>query len=95
MKTLKRCPDVELVEICGEYLLIATREARDVCPYVSQINESAAIFWKLLDKPRTVNELIECAVTLSGKEKKQLFFPVLAFVDKFCKSGHLIEEDKE
>ena len=42
MKQFKRRPEVELLEISGEYLLAATRNARAYCPYVTQINESAA-----------------------------------------------------
>ena len=42
-------PGVVLAEVCGEYLLLATMEAGQHCPYVYQINETAAFFWKLLE----------------------------------------------
>ena len=95
MKMISRRPDVELLEICGEYLLVATREARDACPYVTQINEVAASYWKLLDQPMTVNDLIERISVSFGKEKKAVFLPALGFVSKLSKSGYLIEEDVE
>lgn len=37
-------PGVVLSEVCGEYLLLATMEASRYCPYVYQINETAAFF---------------------------------------------------
>ena len=43
-------PGVVLAEVCGEYLLLATMEAGQHCPYVYQINETAAFFWKLLER---------------------------------------------
>ena len=41
-------PGVVLTEACGEYLLLATLDASKYCPYVYQINETAAFFWRLL-----------------------------------------------
>ena len=95
MKKFKRRPHVELLEICGEYLLVATEDARDVCPYVSQINASAAEFWKLLDGWQSVNEFVELIVQATGKEAKQVLLPVLAFLGKMEKSGYLLEEEVE
>lgn len=71
MKQFKRRPEVELLEISGEYLLAATRNARAYCPYVTQINESAASYWKLLDRPYSIDELTERAAEVFQKEKKR------------------------
>ena len=43
-------PGVVLAEVCGEYLLLATLDAARHCPYVYQINETAAFFWQLLER---------------------------------------------
>ena len=43
-------PGVVLEEVCGEYLLLATMDAASHCPYVYQINETAAFFWRLLER---------------------------------------------
>jgi hypothetical protein len=93
MKKYKRCPGVELLEICEEYLLVATKEARGQCSYVTQINRSAATCWKNLDGVYSVNELIERMSRTESVEKKNLLLPVLAFIEKFSKNGYLIEED--
>ena len=94
MKQFKRRPEVELLEISGEYLLAATRNARAYCPYVTQINESAASYWKLLDRPYSIDELTERAAEVFQKEKKDLLLPILLFIRKLQKSGYLIGEDE-
>jgi hypothetical protein len=93
MKIYRRRPNVELLEISGEYLLVATKEARDLCPYVTQINESAAACWKLLDRPMPVGELMDKLVDDCGKENKDVMLPVLVFIQKMTKRGYLVEED--
>ena len=42
MKQFKRRPEVELLEISGEYLLAATRNAQGVGTIVPHINDTAA-----------------------------------------------------
>ena len=39
-------PGVVLAEVCGEYMLLATLDASRHCPYVYQLNETAAAFWR-------------------------------------------------
>ena len=95
MKVFCRRPGVELLEISGEYLLVATKDARDACPYVTQINEAAAEYWRLLDRRYTVNEFVEHVAAALGREKKDLLLPLLAFFSKLSKSGYLLEEDAE
>jgi len=95
MKVFSRRPGVELLEICGEYLLVATKDARGACPYVTQINASAAAFWKLLDGTMSAGELAACAAQASGQEEKTMLLPVLLFVGKMSKSGYLLEEETE
>jgi hypothetical protein len=93
MKIYRRRPNVELLEISGEYLLVATKEARDLCPYVTQINESAAACWKLLDGSMLVNELIDKLAKYSGNENKEVMLSVIVFIQKMTKRGYLVEED--
>ncbi len=95
MKVFSRLPGVELLEICGEYLLVATKDARDKCPYVTQINKSAANYWKLFDKPYSVMAFADYAAEKSGGEAKEVLLPVLSFISKMSRSGYLIEEEVE
>ena len=93
MKTYRRRPGVELLEVCGEYLLAAGGEARGKCAYVTQINASAASFWRVLEGRKSVTELARLAAEEQGKGEKELLLPCIVFVSKMGASGHLIEEE--
>lgn len=46
-----------LTEICDQYLLIATKTAREYCPYILHINESAAFIYKQLENGLNIDEI--------------------------------------
>lgn len=50
---------VILSEICGEYVLVAAKELLDICPYVSQINESSAFLWKQLERGKNLSQIVQ------------------------------------
>ena len=93
MNAFKPREGVELVEICGEYLLVATKDARETCPFVTQINKAAADYWKLLDGADTIKTLSDKAVKTFGADPKSAMISALAFVSKLNKTGYLVTED--
>ena len=54
-------PGVVLAEVCGEYLLLATLDAARHCPYVYQVNETAACFWRLLERQLPAEDVAAAA----------------------------------
>ncbi len=48
---------IVLTSICGQYVLVAAKKARENCPYVTQINETAADCWRLLENGSTSEAL--------------------------------------
>ena len=93
-KKYKKRSGVVLLEICGEHLLVATKEARDRCPYVTQINQSAAFYWEKFDDAYSVNEVAEHAAQSMGKETREVLLPILLFINKMEKSGYLVEVEE-
>ena len=61
MERYRTRPGVVLAEIAGEYLLVATRALLDTCPYLTQLNESAAFLWRLLEDGADADKLAEAA----------------------------------
>ena len=49
MERYETRPGVVLTNICGEYMLLAAKAAREYCPYMTQLNESSAFLWRLLE----------------------------------------------
>lgn len=48
MNRYKTRPGVILTSVCGEHLLVAAAAVRDLCPYVTEINETSAFLWRQL-----------------------------------------------
>ncbi|MCR5808666.1 MAG: hypothetical protein K6G56_03800 [Clostridiales bacterium] len=94
MNAFRAREGVELVEICGEYLLVATKDAREACPFATQINKAAADYWKLLDGPCTIQTLADKAVEKLGTDAKSSFLSALMFVSKMSKTGYIVMEDR-
>jgi hypothetical protein len=94
MKVYKRRPGVVLVEICGESMLIATGDARDHCPYVTQVNQAAARWWTLLDEGATLPGLVEKAGERFGQTGGNPVFAALQFIVKMQDAGYLLAVDE-
>ena len=46
MTRYKTRPGVVLTEICGQHVLVAAAAVRELCPYVTEINETSAFLWR-------------------------------------------------
>ena len=49
---------VVLTTVCGEHLLVAVKGLKDVCPFVTTLNESSAFLWKRLENGASEEELL-------------------------------------
>ncbi|MBQ6116867.1 MAG: PqqD family protein [Oscillospiraceae bacterium] len=48
MTRYKTRPGVVLTSICGEYVLVAAKSVWELCPYVTELNETSAFLWEHL-----------------------------------------------
>lgn len=84
---------VVLAGICGEYLLVAAKSARDSLSYVTQLNESSAFLWKVLENGADEQTLEERVL-----EEYEIEDPAAArmairdFIEQMLSAGYLIEE---
>ena len=86
---------VILEKICEEYLLIATREARKECPYIKQINSTAAYYWTLLEKNMSFEEMIKEAGKKFGVSEERIRPGLEKYILNLEKEGYLFREEKE
>lgn len=82
-------PGVILVKVCGEHLLVATREARGKCPYVKQLNATGAYFWTLLAQNMTLGEMTQAAAQRYGAPPERIRPGLEKFLADLEKSGYL------
>ena len=96
MEQYKTRPGVVLTEICGEYLLLAAKAAREHCPYMTQLNESSAFLWRELENgaapeelERAVLEEYEIADPASAREA------IRGFVEQMLQLGYLLPKGEQ
>ena len=86
-------PGVVLEEVCGEYLLLATMDAASHCPYVYQINETAAFFWRLLER-QLPEEDVAAAVAAEYDAPAEVVRRDLGqFLKDLREKGYLLSEE--
>ena len=86
-------PGVVLEEVCGEYLLLATVEAGQHCPYVYQINETAAFFWKLLERGLGEDEMVARIAAEYEAPEEALRTDLRQFLGILLENGYLLPEE--
>ena len=86
-------PGIVLISVCDEHILVATREAREYCPYVQQINAAAAYYWKLLEDGIEKKVILEKASEHFSMSKINVLINLNTFMDKLADAGYLIKED--
>ena len=59
MTVYKTRKGIVLSEICGEYVLVAAKKLQDICPYVSQVNETSAFIWKQLEEGKNLRQIVQ------------------------------------
>ena len=89
-------PGVVLTQICGEYMLLAAKAAREYCPYMTQLTESSAFLWRKLEKGTAQKEL-ERAVL----EEYEIEDPAAAgeairvFIEEILQRGYLLRKGEQ
>lgn len=89
-------PGVVLTQICGEYMLLAAKAAREHCPYMTQLTESSAFLWRELEKG-TAPEELERAVL----EEYEIEDPASAreairiFMEEMLQRGYLLRKGEQ
>lgn len=95
MKKIKIQSGVVLISVCDEHLLVATREARKVVPYVRQINSAGGFYWKLLEQGMEPNNIIQQAAQKFHVPSKQAAAMVVNFIKKLYRAGYVTVEEVE
>lgn len=78
--------------ICGQSLLIATAEARKYCPYLTQLDESSAFIWRMIEDGCTTEEMIPRIIDEYGISEKEAEGGLTAFLDGMEKNKFIIRE---
>ena len=87
---------IVLTSICGQHVIVAAKEARENCPYVTKINETAAFCWRLLENGSTCGQLTELLMEEYDAEDVSLVRDdVKKMLDNFLKEDYLIQMEED
>lgn len=85
-------PGVVLTEVCDEFMLLATAEARGIAAYAMGLNRTQAYFWSLLEQGLDSEEITAQAAEAYHISKEQVS-PVLGnFLDAMERLHYLQRE---
>lgn len=94
MTRYKTRPGVVLTSICGEHILVAAKRLRNVCPYVTNINETSAFLWQRLVGGATVKQLMDAVeAEYELEDEGAALEAVNAFVNQLIELNYLIPDD--
>lgn len=95
MKKYRTRPGVVLTSICGEQLLVSAKANLNICPYVSQINDSSAFLWSVLAHGATEDELIRAVKDKFEVEEPEDLRPVIeAFLETMLEKNYLLVSEQ-
>lgn len=84
---------VVLTQIRGEYLLVSSRTLRELCPFVTTVNETSAFLWRELQKGATEEELLQAvAGEYEVDDPEALRGVIRSFLEQMQAMHYLLEE---
>ena len=96
MTRYKTRPGVVLTSICGKQILVATKAARESCPYVTEINETSAFLWEQLRDGADIDALMDAVDQEYEVEDHALARnAVLSFIDQMVELNYLLPTEDQ
>lgn len=86
-------PDVVLVSVCDEQLLVAAGEARGRVPYVKGINKPGAYFWRLLEQNLGEQTIIARAAADYACSEATAREALRRFLEALEREGYLLPDE--
>ena len=89
-------PGVILTNICDEYFLISGKEARDRCPYVTHLNETAGFIWKKIVSGMSEEQIVDSVLNEYEMEDINETADIInSFISQLKNAGFMTEQTEE
>lgn len=93
MKKYKTRVGVVLGNICNDHILIAAKEARDHCPYITELNDIGAYIYKHLEDGYTDEQIIEeIQKEYEFESDQNISDSIIGFIEELKTMGYIFEE---
>ncbi len=87
--------EMVLLQVSGEWLLVATGSALHSCPYVSRLDPISAEYWRLLSDGVAFEEIVQHCLNKYHVNEKVLRLALLMLTKKMLDAGMLFESESE
>ena len=85
---------VLLINICDQYVLVAGKEARKYCRYITELNDTGAFIWKQIEQCKNVVQIIaEIQKEFDVDDDEEIKKYVFSFIRQLKDNGYLTEAD--
>lgn len=83
-------PGIVRTHICGECLLIPTREASEACPEIIRLPLLGAAVLEVIEKGKDLSVITGAFRKLTGKPAADIDRRISEFLEDLCEKGYLI-----
>lgn len=88
-------PGIVMVRICGEYLLVPTREASEICPQIIRLRLMPAALWEEIGKGNGTDKICFFYEKLSKKSKEEVEQQIETILRELYEKGYLVKAGDE
>lgn len=88
-------PGLILRDILGEHFMIATGEARKVCPAMKQFNDAGAYYWSLLAQNLSEDEMLDACEAHFQTDREALRLSLHSFMSKLAENAYITFSENE
>ena len=84
-------PGIVRVRICGEYLLVPTREASEACPEIIRLPLLSAAVLEEIEKGRDLSIVSSSFQKLTGRSAEDIDSRIRSILENLCERGYLVQ----
>ena len=86
-------PQVALETVAGRHFLIAYGEAMEKLPYLREINETGAYYWKMAEAGCGTDDMLTAAAEIYDAPPEILRRGLQGFLRELTENGYLFEDN--
>lgn len=91
----KNRPGIELIQVCGQDILVATRALWSECPRIRPIPKLWAFYWRLMEQGRTDQGVVGFVADFMKRPREDILTRSQKCFDTLHEEGFLIEVPDE
>lgn len=91
----KKRPGIEMIQVCGQNMLVAERAVWEDLPRVRPIPKTWAVCWTIMKDDRTDEDAIRSFATLFQKTEEEVKARFGSIYQKLAEEGYLVEAPEE